>query len=127
MKKTYSILWLLMMSMALTAAEISQQQAMDNARSFMLQKKGGRTAAARARKTINMHPAETGMPELYAFNTEGGGYVIASADDRTLPVLGYSPAPPSLQRTQRPSAPSMRQMLMLPMPMHTSTTCKAGG
>jgi hypothetical protein len=37
MKKTYSILWLLMMSMALTAAEISQQQAMDNARSFMLE------------------------------------------------------------------------------------------
>ena len=79
-----------MMSMALTAAEISQQQAMDNARSFMLQKKGGRTAAARARKTINMQPAETGVPEIYAFNTEGGGYVIASADDRTLPVLGYS-------------------------------------
>ena len=27
---------------------------------------------------------------LYAFNIEGGGYVIASGDDRTLPVLGYS-------------------------------------
>jgi hypothetical protein len=116
-----------MMSMTLTAAEISQQQAQGNACSFMLQKSGGWMAAARARKTINMQPAETGMPELYAFNTEGGGYVIASADDRTLPVLGYSLTPPSLPRTLRPSAPSMRQMLMLPMPMHTSTTCKAGG
>ena len=28
--------------------------------------------------------------KIYAFNVEGGGYVIASGDSRTLPVLGYS-------------------------------------
>lgn len=39
---------------------------------------------------MNMQAVPTGLPELYAFNIEGGGYVIASADDRTLPVLGYS-------------------------------------
>ena len=27
---------------------------------------------------------------IYAFNCDGGGYVIASADSRALPVLGYS-------------------------------------
>ena len=90
MNKTIIIVWLLMTSLALSAAEISQQQALDNARAFMLQKRGGIMAASRAKKAIDMKPAETGMPELYAFNTEGGGYVIASADDRTLPVLGYS-------------------------------------
>lgn len=60
MKKLYTIVWLLMTSLVLSAAEISQEQALENARSFMLQ------------------------------NIEGGGYVIASADDRTLPVLGYT-------------------------------------
>ena len=79
-----------MTSLALSAAEISQQQALGNARSFMLQKRGDGQAAARAQKNINMQAVPTGIPELYAFNIEGGGYVIASADDRTLPVLGYS-------------------------------------
>ena len=63
---------------------------MGTARSFMLQKSGDRLAKGRASKSMNMQAVPTGMPELYAFNIEGGGYVIASADDRTLPVLGYS-------------------------------------
>jgi hypothetical protein len=90
MKKLYTIVWLLMTSLVLSAAEISQEQALENARSFMLQKSVGRQAKARAPKLMNMQAVPTGMPELYAFNIEGGGYVIASADDRTLPVLGYS-------------------------------------
>ncbi|MBQ3698785.1 MAG: C10 family peptidase [Prevotella sp.] len=30
------------------------------------------------------------LPHLYVFNMKGGGYVIASGDERALPVLGYS-------------------------------------
>ena len=90
MKKLYTIVWLLMTSLVLSAAEISREQALENARSFMRQKSDDSQAASRARNSMNMQAVPTGMPELYAFNIEGGGYVIASADDRTLPVLGYS-------------------------------------
>ena len=90
MKKLYTIVWLLMMSLVLSAAEISLEQALGNARSFMLQKSGDKLGKKRVQGRMNMQAVPTGMPELYAFNIEGGGYVIASADDRTLPVLGYS-------------------------------------
>ena len=90
MKKLYTIVLLLMMSLVLSAAEISQEQALGNARSFMLQKRGDGLIQRRVQGSMNMQAVPTGMSELYAFNIEGGGYVIASADDRTLPVLGYS-------------------------------------
>ena len=113
MRKIYVIVLLLMTSLMLSAAEISQEQALVNARSFMLQKSGDRLpnvqssesrqarligrvvtdedeVKACAPKSVDMQAVPTGMPELYDFNIEGGGYVIASADDRTLPVLGYS-------------------------------------
>ena len=90
MKKVFTIVWLLMTSLMLSAAEISQDQALANARSFIRQKSGARLGPKRVQGRKNMQAVPTGMPELYAFNIEGGGYVIASADDRTLPVLGYS-------------------------------------
>ena len=90
MKKVFTIVWLLMTSLMLSAAEISQDQALANARSFIRQKSGARLGPKRVQGHTNMQAVPTGMPELYAFNIEGGGYVIASADDRTLPVLGYS-------------------------------------
>ena len=71
-------------------SRISQEQALGNARSFMLQKRGDGLVQRRVQGSMNMQAVPTGMSELYAFNIEGGGYVIASADDRTLPVLGYS-------------------------------------
>lgn len=76
-----------MTSLVLSAAEISQEQALVNVRSFVHQKSGGSLIQKRVQRSTNMQAVPTGMPELYAFNIEGGGYVIASADDRTLPVL----------------------------------------
>ncbi len=90
-KHIYTTLWLLLSSMMLSAAEICEQQALEHARQFMLQvTNNSQTASRRAMQHVSMRAAQTGIPELYAFNIEGGGYVIASADDRTLPVLGYS-------------------------------------
>ena len=90
-KHIYTTLWLLLSSMMLSAAEISEQQALEYARQFMLQvTNNSQTASRRTMQHVSMRAAQTGIPELYAFNIEGGGYVIASADDRTLPVLGYS-------------------------------------
>ena len=87
----YTTLWLLLSTAMLSAAEMSEQQAMEQARQFMLQvSNNSQVARTRAIRHVSLTATPTGLPELYAFNMEGGGYVIASADDRTLPVLGYS-------------------------------------
>ena len=76
--------------LTLFAAEVSQQEAMEKASAFMQQRKGSTTAMRRAQLPLNMQQAEAGSQLLYAFNIEGGGFVIASGDDRTIPILGYS-------------------------------------
>ena len=72
------------------AAEVSQQEAMEKARAFMQQRQGDKKAMRRAQLTLDMQQTDAGQQLLYAFNMEGGGYVIASGDDRTIPILGYS-------------------------------------
>ena len=79
-----------MTSLMLSAAEISQEQALANARSFILQKSGGSLVPKRVQRSMNMQAIPTGMPELYAFNIEGGGYVIASSDLHLVVMLGYN-------------------------------------
>ncbi|MBR2239647.1 MAG: C10 family peptidase [Prevotella sp.] len=90
MKRLRIILILLCVSLAVFSAGITPQQALETARDFMQQRKGITTKMRRAPLNIQMQQAETGLQVLYAFNVEGGGFVIASGDDRTLPVLGYS-------------------------------------
>ena len=79
-----------MTSLMLSAAEISQEQALGNARSFILQKSGGSLVPKRVQRSMNMQAIPTGIPELYAFNIEGGGYVIASSDLHLVVMLGYN-------------------------------------
>jgi hypothetical protein len=90
MRKLRITLILLCISLAVFSAEITPQQALETARAFIQQRKGVTTKMRRAPLNITMQQTETGVQMLYAFNAEGGGYVIASGDDRTLPVLGYS-------------------------------------
>ena len=82
-------------SMSIWAQHISEQEAMER----VLQYKNGRQSLAKASRRIEASPNGRGMrltampvePEkVYAFNMEGGGFVIASGDQRALPVLGYS-------------------------------------
>lgn len=89
-KYFYTTLWLLLSFTMMSAAEVSEQEAMEHAREFMLQVSNNSKARIRTIRNVSMTATPTGLPELYAFNMECGGYVIASADDRTLPVLGYS-------------------------------------
>lgn len=49
-----------------------------------------RMAAPALRGSKALTPAATEATKIYAFNIDGGGFVIASGDQRTLPVLGYS-------------------------------------
>ncbi|MBR6190309.1 MAG: Spi family protease inhibitor [Prevotella sp.] len=90
MRRLRILLILLCVSLAVFSAGITPQQALETARDFMQQRKGVTTKMRRAPLNIQMQQAETGLQVLYAFNVEGGGFVIASGDDRTLPVLGYS-------------------------------------
>ena len=78
----------------LYAQQLTEQQAMERALQYMNSGKSSANArrmavpALRGSKTLT--PAATEATKIYAFNMEGGGFVIASGDQRTLPVLGYS-------------------------------------
>ena len=82
-------------SMSIWAQHISEQEAMERVLQYM----NGRQSLAKASRRIEASPNGrdmrlTAMPvepeKVYAFNMEGGGFVIASGDQRALPVLGYS-------------------------------------
>ena len=90
MKRIVTLFMIFATGLTLFAAEVSQQEAMKKACAFMQQRQGSTTAMRRAQLPLNMQQAEAGSQLLYAFNIEGGGFVIASGDDRTIPILGYS-------------------------------------
>ena len=90
MKRLVSLFIILISGMTLFAAEVSQQEAMEKARAFMQKRQVGSRVMHRAQLSLNMQQSDAGTQLLYAFNIEGGGYVIASGDDRTIPILGYS-------------------------------------
>ena len=76
------------------AQQLTEQEAMDRALQYINSNKSSanarRMAAPALKGKKKFTPAKTNAGKIYAFNMEGGGYVIASADSRTLPVLGYS-------------------------------------
>ncbi len=102
------IVGLLMLPVSVAQADdVSLEEAQQKAQDFMLKRKG--TAGVMRRAPLNLVSLETAarqtglhskamemvqdeaeLPELYAFNMEGGGFVIVSGDDRTVPILGYS-------------------------------------
>ena len=90
MKRISTLFMLLAMGTVLFAAQISQQQAMEQARSFINKMKNGNRALRRAPLNVEFQSALPDQQLLYAFNIEDGGFVIVSGDDRTLPILGYS-------------------------------------
>lgn len=71
---------------------LTEQEVKERVQAFMA---GHRTASRskvtnRAGVPEQLHAVDIDAQTLYAFNVEGGGYVIASADERTPAVLGYS-------------------------------------
>lgn len=69
---------------------ITEQEALDRALLYMStsMNTGMRAPSRGGGAKPESAPVEAGS--IYAFNLDGGGYIIASADSRTLPVLGYS-------------------------------------
>ena len=73
-------------SVAANAANVSEQQALQQALQFMPGKHFSSVKVADKSFARSDSEQET----FYIFNASDKGYVIVSADDRTVPILGYS-------------------------------------
>ena len=80
----------LLVSCAVYATGIDRQQAAELARDFMSKSFSKTSAARRAAQTVPLHAVETGQSLVYAFNIEGGGYVVVAGDDCAPAILGFS-------------------------------------
>ncbi len=89
MKRTHLLLMLLAICLVINAQPISQQEALKRVTSY-LKSAPVVDRAHRAKQQLRMNPVSVDIPNLYVFDIQGGGYVIASGDERALPVLGYS-------------------------------------
>ena len=89
--KLFFVLALLLVPTLLLAEEISLNSARRTAETFLSKREGGTRANARL-TCINVDATtRSGEPmDYYIFNREGGGFVIVSALDAAIPVLGYS-------------------------------------
>ena len=87
MRRILLAIGMLVISIAMSAAEVTEQEALQRARQFMTGKRFSQSVARRAPGFTNTD----GTAPFYVFNADGqGGFVIISGDDRTVSVLGYS-------------------------------------
>ena len=89
--------WILLLLSLLTtlvtwAQPITEQEAAERALQFIRKHNTSSQARAMIRSTSLkiLEAVKVEAEKIYAFNVDGGGYVIASGDSRALPVLGYS-------------------------------------
>ena len=89
--------WILLLLSLLTtlvtwAQPITEQEAAERALQFIRKHNTSSQARAMIRSTSPkiLEAVKVEAEKIYAFNVNGGGYVIASGDSRALPVLGYS-------------------------------------
>ena len=88
MKRLLSIIVLMLLVIGAWAQQISEEQARERALQYLHNNSAVKARGMAADKKVTTAKVEA--KGIYAFNLEGGGYVIASGDSRTLPVLGYS-------------------------------------
>lgn len=98
MKQVLTTVMACLLSLWTYAGPISEQQALDKARSFL--SSGGSSRRGMPRSATSLRLAairhykaseQLMVPSLYVFNVgDNGGFVMVSGDDRTLPVLGYA-------------------------------------
>ena len=90
MKRPLVLLLLVLMTAAVWAQQISEEQARDRALKYLTANDAAQSRGMKVAMDRKLVRARTDAKRIYAFNLEGGGYVIASGDSRALPVLGYS-------------------------------------
>ena len=94
-RKHFLVLLLLWVGVALNAAPLTREQARLRAVEFLKNARGSRQLAP-VQNLNKLAPrrakaADSQLELYYVFNRgESEGYVIASGDDRTLPILGYT-------------------------------------
>ena len=88
MKRTILLFLSVMMTVIMTAGDVTPQQALQQAQKFLQQTPSGMKRSQAEVPQLKMVGRVSG---LYVFNAEQNqGYVIVSNDDRTAPILGYS-------------------------------------
>lgn len=87
MKRIILFFLSVMMTIVVTAGDVTPEQALQQAQDFLQQTPMG---MKRSQADIQLKMAGR-VSGLYVFNAEGNqGFVIVSNDDRTAPILGYS-------------------------------------
>ena len=90
MKRLFFILSLVCLAISGWAGQISREQALRQAQTF-LQKKGIPRTLIVADTPLSRRRAQGAIQDYYVFNAgQNEGFVIISGDDRTVPVLGYA-------------------------------------
>ena len=92
MKRILTFILLVFSITGVYAKHLTEQEAMERALQYMNSGKAvnGRMLAPARKGSIKLSSVPVEADRIYAFNMENGGFIVASADSRTLPVLGYS-------------------------------------
>lgn len=89
MRRLLSIFVFTAVTIRVAAQPISEQQALNRVIQHLTTSTPLK-ARSLAGDPSRLKSAKVEANSIYAFNVDGGGFVIASADSRALPVLGYS-------------------------------------
>ena len=90
MRVTLLLLLLMIPVMRLLAGPVSETQARQKARTFLMEH-GRKADVLNGRQSVKGHRAPAANANYYVFNLgEADGFVVVSGDDRTTPILGYS-------------------------------------
>ena len=87
-RKLFVLVVAVLTSFTVRATVVDRQQAAQQAREFMA--KNFKSSTRHAVQTAKLNSVETGQPLVYAFNVEGGGFVVVAGDDSAPAILGYS-------------------------------------
>ena len=80
-----------MAAVAVTAAPVDEQQALQEALTFLSGQQNNHSSKTLRRVAADRLQYVGGTAAYYVFNVDNGqGFVIVSGDDRTTPILGYS-------------------------------------
>lgn len=94
LKGMITAILLCLATVELMAQQLTEKESMERALQYLSDKNisavSGRSAAQSRNVSRTITSAKLDADNVYAFNIDGGGFVIASGDSRTLPVLGYS-------------------------------------
>lgn len=90
MRKLYSLFGIMLLSLAAFAGTVSEEQALGEARAFLLRNVQGKSGLKLAPARFSLSTSASNE-SCYIFNVgEQDGFVVVSADDRTPAILGYA-------------------------------------